>query len=273
MRWWLLPLAMLAGCDRSEFKDVSVLGDLRVLAMPIDAPEVAPGTTVNVTPFVTDLKGGGRALSYSAEGCVDPGLSVGAELTCAGRPDRLVIATDVALPLAAPDYTGSAPTFAVTIPANILDNQPATVQANGYAYLLFYTVKAADGASVRAFKRIFASTKSPKNTNPVVSAVTGDGAPLGALPTALTKLEVTLTPASFESYPQLDVDGRPVTKNEDPLVSWFVSDGTVDPIQDAVKEAVSWQPPTAAPAGRPVLLVAVVRDRRGGDAVFRYAFP
>ncbi len=45
MRWFLVLLA-LAGCDRSELKDVSLLGDLRVLAIVVDTPEVAPGTVV-----------------------------------------------------------------------------------------------------------------------------------------------------------------------------------------------------------------------------------
>lgn len=268
-----LGLLVLASCGRSDLKDVALLGDLRVLAMVINTPEVAPGATVNVTPFVTDLNGGGRTLTYSAESCIDPGLANGAELTCAGRPDRLILATDVALPLAGPNYTDVAPTLAVTVPANILDNRGPIVAANGYAYLVFYTVKAADGATARAFKRIFASTRTPKNQNPTIAGLTIDGAAPTTLPTGAPKLLLSLAPGSIETFTQLDTTGAPLSKTEEPLVSWYVTDGELERAQDIVTESIEWTTPTSAPAGRNVQLIAVVRDRRGGDAVFRYAFP
>lgn len=272
-RFALVILVVLAGCDRSDLKDQSLLTELRVLAVVLDTPEVSPGAVVNVTPFVSDVNGGGRALTYSAEGCVDPGLAVGADFTCVGRPDRVTLATDQPLPLAGPNYTGNAPTFAVTVPNTILDNRGPIVANNGYAYLVFYTVKAPNGANVRVLKRIFASTRTVKNTNPAITGATADGNPLGALPTTTTALKLTLTAGSKESYTFLDSNGQSVAKTEDLLVSWFVTDGELDPIQEDSDEAIDWGPPGAAPTGRNIVLVAVVRDRRGGDAVFSYAFP
>jgi hypothetical protein len=266
-------LVSVVGCDRSNLKDPSLLTELRLLALVADTPEVAPGTVVNVTPFVSDVNGGGRALTYSVEACVDPGLAVGVRPSCTGRPDRVVIATDVPLPLAGPNYTGNAPTFAVTVPANVLDNRPPTVQANGLAYLVFYAVRAADGAAVRGFKRVFASTRPVKNQNPVITTVTAGGAALAGLPSASTTLRVDVPAVSKETFTQLNVDGSTIQRTEDPLVSWFVTDGELDPTRSAVDDSVEWTPPTTVPTGRNVLLVAVVRDRRGGDAVFSYAFP
>ena len=263
----------LVGCGSGDFKDPSLLNELRLLALVVDTPEVAPGVVVNVTPFVSDVNGGGRSLAYSVEACADPGLALGADVSCEGRPDRVVLATNAALPLAGPNYTGDAPTFAVTVPANLLDNRPPHVQANGFAYLVFYTITASDGAKVTGFKRIFASTRPTKNQNPSITTVTAAGAALGALPTTTTALRAEVPASSKENFTVLNPDGSSIPGAEDPLVSWYVTDGKLDPARSASDDASDWTPPGTPPTGRNVLLVAVVRDRRGGDAVFRYVFP
>ncbi len=264
MRILFLLLLALAGCSGDDIKDYYRLGELRILSMQADTPEVAPGGSANVTPLVSDLNGGGRALTYSAEACVDPGIDLGNPPTCAIRPDRVVLATNAPLPLPGPEYTANGPAIAVTVPATILAGRPPQDLNNGVAYLLFYTVTAADGATTTAFKRILVSTRAPKNTNPTITALRGDGVAFTTLPANPVDLSIQIAPGSAETYVLMASDGTTSSVTEDLLSTFFISDGSLDNERSRGEEAVRWAP-TGQPAGRRIVVVGVVRDRRGGE--------
>jgi len=63
-------------------------------------------------------------------------------------------------------------------------------------------------------------------------------------------------------------DGSRSTDTESLVVSWFVTSGSLDRQKSAAAQDNPWDAPAAAPAGQNVLVVAVVRDQRGGEAHF-----
>ena len=47
---------LAGGCSKNNFPEYIALGDLRILTMIIDQPEVNPGTLVNITPVISDYR-------------------------------------------------------------------------------------------------------------------------------------------------------------------------------------------------------------------------
>jgi len=104
---------------------------------------------------------------------------------------------------------------------------------------LLAKVKSKQVDSLVAIKRIRISENPEKNHNPVLQGVRIDHAfwapgprPAKVLPGERLPLEAVAPDSSSESYNDLDVDGNPVQKTENLIVSWFTSFG-------AVKEARS----------------------------------
>ncbi len=266
----LAPLVFLAGCTSNSLPQYFNLGELRVVALEADHPEVDPGATLTLTPLLSDLNGAGRALTYSAVACADPGLSLGALPTCDGRPDRVVIVENAAVTgITAPEYTGAAPAVPVTVPAALLQSRGPVERFNGVFYLVFYTVTPASGTPVTAVKRIVVSSKAAKNANPGftgASPILADGAPLTTLPKAGVTLSVGVDPSAFEPYTLQFPDGTAQSTTETVSVSWFISDGDIDKQKTAAAETNAWTPPPTAPVSRKVTIIAVLRDGRGGEA-------
>ena len=92
----IFPLLLLS-CGGKKLADVETLGAFRVLAIQTTTPDIVQttGLTVTATPYVTDINSGGRTVSGLVEGCVDPGVSSGAEATCTGNPTRVSSAYSV----------------------------------------------------------------------------------------------------------------------------------------------------------------------------------
>jgi len=262
-----LALVVFCSCNTARLGQYEIIGDLRVLAIKTEPPEVSPGDTVTVTPLVSDINAS-RPLRFSVEACVDPGILNGATPTCEDRPDHTVIVQDAELTgLAAPEYTGAATSFSVTVPSTILDNRSASEKNNGVAYLIFYRVRAADGTVLlTSYKSIWASTRAVKNTSPVLSQILVDGAAAGTLPTAKVKLSAKFTGNPTESYVTLDRAGVEKTREENIVTSWYISEGTLEDPRSYLEEAVEWTPPTAALPDRRTVLVGVTRDGRGGES-------
>jgi hypothetical protein len=116
--------------------------------------------------------------------------------------------------------------------------------------------------------------ESAPNVNPVVSAMSFDGAtlpPPGAAPAAVTPgLERDLLPvlpgdfaALRQRYQRFDTNARYVdTRNEEWTYSWFTTAGELkDPRTYAWDDAQPFEP-----AAGPAVLWLVVRDLRGGSA-------
>lgn len=264
------------GCADKTLPLSSRLDRLRVLALVANQPEVAPGATVTITPHISDVYGVGRALTFTAEACIDPGVGLGAEPSCAGNPTRVPLAADQAVTaITGPNYTGAADTFTTTVPADavIFAGRSAKEQFNGVAWLITYELKAAAGASgpsssVKAFKRLVVSgaAKTAKNQNPVINDIFASGSSLTALPGAAVNLTADLGAGSQESY-EADTGTARTTRTESITTSWYISDGDLKFERTQASGATEWTPPGGAPGARNVLVIAVTRDDRGGVAV------
>ncbi len=265
---YALLATVLGGCNRMDLGKYELLGDLRVIAIKSEPPEVAPGAAVVLTPLLNDLNGAGRALTYSVEACVDPGLDLGAEPTCAGRPDRVSLIENAAVSgLSAPNYVGTAPVINVTVPLTVFLGRSTRDQHNGIAYLVFYQLKDNAGTSfLTAFKKIIVSTRTIKNTSPILTGVQVNGAAPGALPTAVAALTPQFTGDPRESFAFLDLSGTSANFSEEIVTSWFTTDGAFDKNRTGYVDPSQWTPPSPAPEGRQVILIAVSRDRRGGES-------
>ncbi len=276
-----LTLLFGLGCSKDNLPTYIQLGDLRVLALIADQPEAKPGTVVNITPVLSDTNGNGRALTYTAEACNDPGVGFGANPTCVGSATRVVIVgpTPAAVTgISAPDFTGAATsTVPVTLPATVFTNTTAIQQAIGVAYLFVYKLTAADGANVTAFKRVVVSTKpifgAAANQNPSITAIlNGNGTAYTTLSTDKVFLTAQQGAGSAETFLAIQGDGSTVQQTEQLITTWFISDGSVDSFRTLNTEAVGYVPPTSLPPnGRHVVILPVIRDGRGGEAFFKQA--
>lgn len=274
MRWpllFVLFVLLIPGCGGDNFKKVYLLENLRVLSLAANLPEVNAGGSVTITPFISDRTGAGRSLSYRVIGCSDPGVTFGSDYSCEGQADRQEWVPLTAIPaLAAPFYSEAAPSFSITVPATILDGRSTDDQFNGVAYLVFYEVVAGD-ETVTALKRIFASSRGTKNTNPVPTSVLADGSTLSGRPQGQVTLTVDTPATQFEDY-QISNLGQPVSQKEDLLYSWYVSDGELTEERSSATKETKWTPADPIPAVGQTLLILVTRDRRGGESVQRWTY-
>lgn len=256
----------LAGCGGSSLPKYYELRNLRVIALVADQPEVSPGGTATITPVVSDAFGGGRALTYEAELCSDPGVGLGATPSCAGNPTRVVLSSGTVTGLSAPNYTGPVGTVVANIPATALVGRTSYDQHNGVAWLVTYKITTGQGEQVQSFRRIVVSNKTPKNSNPTLSDIQNSGASLTTLPTSKARLTGSVGAGSAETYQFQLVDGSFSATEETLQISWLTTDGTFQFSRTPPLSSNDFSPPVPAPAGRNVQLIGVLRDDRGGVA-------
>ncbi|MFZ4405386.1 MAG: hypothetical protein ACOYOK_14905, partial [Pseudobdellovibrionaceae bacterium] len=193
---WILVFlaALLVACSKDTFPKYVALGDLRILAIKVSAPEVNPGATVTLTPYLSDIGGDGN-LQYSWQACVDPGVGLGAEPTCDGNSTATSVTSGTINTLnSANTYTATANTFAVTVPSTILVGRATVDSYNGVNYIVLYSVTNSTGTTVKSFKRIVVSlsSKTSKNSNPSLSQILSSGV---AVSTLAAGTEYTLIPS------------------------------------------------------------------------------
>ena len=282
------------GCSNDGLPEYNQLGGLRILSIAANTPEANPDDTVTLTPVVSDFptskEAGGRTLTYAVEACVDPGVALGANASCAQNPTRAVIApSGTAVGALSPNstsYTGTAPQVTIKIPKTILTARTPADQYNGVAYLVIYTLTATDTAgtaeTLTSIKRIIASSpsKTLKNTNPVLTGALADSQGFQTYLNALTygpsPAPVTLTPqfaqGSTETYSLLKNDGSYLSRAETLTTTWFYGDGTLKRFRTSAEDANTYTPPNEAPSGAhtELLFYVVTRDGRGGESVLRF---
>lgn len=279
--FYFLLIITSFGCSDSDLPDYYRLDRLRVLALIADQPETSPGGSVSITPVVSDLFGGGRALTYSAESCLDPGVGFGATPTCENSSSRVVIASGSTLSgLSAPNYTGTVTSvLSIALPqsAVIFAGRTADEQINGVPYLVTFTVQGVSSSGetdqVRAFRRILVSTRTIKNQNPSFNTgneILASGAPLLSFPSSETEVQGGVSTGSSESY-QESQDGITSSLQESLTLTWFVSDGSVSKTRTESDGTTRLRPPSTAPSGRNYLIGVVLRDGRGGASFFSLA--
>lgn len=274
---FLVTCIFLSACSKDDLPDFNKLENMRVLAFQVNTPEVNPGATVTVTPIISDINA--TSLNYTAQTCLDPGISVGAEPTCESNPTKQVIASQVGLtiPGVAESWTGVADAFAVTVPAAniIFANKLTQEKYNGVSFLVEYILTNNLGTTLRTVKRIIVSdsAKTTKNTNPLVTQVYADGVVMNTL-TLDTKVNVTtdLAMTSAESYLVQNGDGSTSSLTENLSVTWFITDGKTKYFRSENIKSNEYSTPVALPAGRSAYLIAVAKDDRGGLSFVKKKF-
>jgi hypothetical protein len=266
---YLILLLVCVACGGGDFKKVERLkgSGFRVLGISTSQPEVSPGTTVSdIRVYFSDV-GGGRVISGTTVSCIDPGIALGARVNCDHDPSR--VSGTYNINTSAEDQSGglfvglSTATASVTVPAQIFLGRSAKDQSNGVGYIIIFTFDVA-GEKITAFKRIVATTRAVKNSNPS-GTVLLNGAPIAALPNKDDKLLVSST--SAESYDYENIDGSIETRTEQIQVAWYISYGTLNKPKTFANEETEFL--DDRPAGL-FSLVAVIRDERGGISFVRF---
>lgn len=248
------------GCNKNDLPDYNRLGGLRVLALKASAPESSVGSSVTVTPVVSDLDGHGRAVTYTATGCTDPGVGFGATPSCQNVPDRTVLGSGTINPQPS-SFTLASGAVTFTVPATVLLGRNTTEQFNGVNYLVVYEFRAGDQV-LSAFKRVRVSTNPVKNSNPTLSDIQVNGTSLTALPSE----HVTVTPVltTPESYSVMGTNGALVTNQEVLTTTWFISEGSFDR-QRTDESGTNGFSPGQRSLDHDVVMVVVTHDDRGGE--------
>lgn len=262
----LLLIFFVVACGDDRLPRVETLDQFRVLGIVATTPEVAPGGSTNVRVLVSDVAGGGRTINGTYTACIDPGISVGAEANCNHDSTAVDLPYNVDTTIAdfsSNLFTGLGPTVNVTVPALIFTGRNSRDQFNGIGYIVVFTFTV-DGKEVKAFKRIIATNRGALNTNPSGGQLLCNGSLISGIPGKDDTLNVAnLTP---QTYSYINVDGSTETRTEELEVAWFVSNGKVDKPKASYGDGVKYlddQPSS-------LLLVAVIRDGRGGTEVLRY---
>ena len=270
--WLLFPILVLISCSDSNFRKVEQLDTFRVLGIEASLPEVAPNTAVNLRLFVSDPNGptGGREIVGQLESCIDPGISLGAPVSCDHDPSRITSPFTIDTRLA--DFqnnlsSGFSPFVVVTVPATILLGRTLREENNGVGYISIFTFTV-DGVQVRAFKRILASNRAAKNTNPTGSAIELNGLLFVGHPQKGDRFHFTTS--APESYTFVNVDGSSGMIEEEMSVAWYITASEFDKPKVDLDEEVEL---TETPPLAPYLIVGIVRDDRGGLSVVRIKVP
>jgi hypothetical protein len=266
-------MIMMTNCGRDDLPKYQALGDLRILTIVVDKPEANPGDTVTFTPVLSDLTGNGRLINFAVQACVDPGVAAGADPTCL-NPDSVSIQTGtITVPAGASlTYTGPVAPFSLTMPdANtIFSNRSAADQYNGVIYLVQYNISIPDGPAINSFLRVFVSTtsKTQKNQSPSITSVDLNDSPVPdtiPMPTSGSNFRVISPASSSETYQVMQNDGSFLTRTEEMLNTWFVSDGAFDFSRTTGSAENLWTPPGSKPSNRGMVILVVTRDGRGGS--------
>ncbi len=304
-------LTSLPACGPETLPKYSILQGLRVIALLLDSPEVSfdPATgdftpfSIQATPVISDLYGGGRALNYRMYHCLDPGVGLGAPPTCEGNPTRTDVASGTLTApsgsFASPNHTGDIAPFGF----NLNTITPAAKAAyiarynalsqdrrfNGFAILVFFELFPAgeEQKKITTFKRLLFSdpAKPARNNNPASLEFRSGGVNLAALPSSETLIEAFVPAGSIESYLSMKPDGTTETLSEKVETAWFLSgpediecsrkkectsDGTLLLSRTLPGEWNRFFPPVAAlPTGRGRILIGIAKDNRGGAVLKR----
>jgi hypothetical protein len=266
----LLVLALLAsGCTDDGLPKYNVLGELRVLALVSQPAEVNPGDTVTVTPLVSALSET-TSLHYQALVCLDPGVSLGVEPTCANSASKVELAnTNISTLNTTVAFTGVADALTFTVPdaTTLFSLRSPHVLYNGVSYLFEYILQNSSGVSVKSFKRILVSdpTKTTKNSNPVIADILLNSVSATTLPLGTKNaIQLSYTTSQSESYTKMNSKFVLTNEQEELVTTWFISDGKMKYQRSLGTDSNEYEGPASAPLTRPAFIIAVVRDGRGG---------
>ena len=255
---------LILSCGNDDFKQQSKLGELKVLAISADKPEMNATGLLTLTPLISYIDGAGASLDYTWEACPDPGIDFGADINCNSALAALKKSGNTSFAtsgLSGSFYTGNATDITFTVEPSVFtyrDSLSSTIQANGFNYLFIITyTDPANGNKITALKKILISNRTTLNTNPNFTDILFNNSTLAAYPTAEGQLLLS-NPSAAETYTQLTNVGTK-TFSEDMFISWYSSSGEFLFNRTDVGEEN-----TFTPEGTSGVFVAVYRDSRGG---------
>ncbi len=270
----VLSLVLFTSCADDTLPKYYDLGGFRILGIHVNTPDVnetSLPSVVTLTPILSDLDSGGRAITVTVVSCIDPGVSFGAKPSCDGvsgatSPTQYNAVIGAQGPgssiFGSPSYTGTLDVggaITVTVPAGVLTGRSDIEKFNGVGYLITLTFQAGS-ETIRAYKRItvFSGSGRVANTNPDISSLG-----LTTLPTVETSILPTLS-LGTTTYQLMNQSGVVTNIDKKYFISYFVTDGTLKKSRTDVGEAALWTPPVTAPSGRPATVVGVIYDSIGG---------
>ncbi len=251
-------LFLLASCGDDTFRKVEQLDRFRILGIQAASPEIAPPGSSTLTLLIYDPSPR-ASVSMSLTTCIDPGISLGASVSCAHDSTALTSSFTINTST----YTtnlglGTHTTAAINVPAAIFTGRSTRDQFNGVGYIAIFD-SVVDGQSVRAFKRIIATNRGSLNSNPAAPTLLLNGAAFAGTPQKNDRL--SLTTSAPESYQFQNVDGTTETRIEDLQVAWYITKAELLSPKTRVDESTKLE---TDPSSDPYLILGVVRDERGG---------
>lgn len=259
----ILPLFLIISCGDNKLDKVETLSSFRVLAIQTANPELTQttGLTVTARPYISDINGGGRTVTAVVEGCVDPGISFGAEATCTGNPTQVTSSYSVdtsTLPNLKSGWGNYS--AALAIPDTIFTGRSTREKFNGVPFLIIFYFNV-DGIIYKSFRRVLITNRTTLNTNPTLSALLRNG---GAISKPNNGDYLSATYSGTETYDYLRIDGVTENRTEKLVMAWYVSSGNLDIAKASAGESVKYN---SDPPATQLLMVGVLRDERGGVAV------
>jgi hypothetical protein len=256
----LFAITLLSGCGNDDFRKVERLEGFRVLAIAATNPELPlSGGTVDLTLHLFH-ENFGSSITGAWQVCLDPGVTRGALPSCEGTSNPISITNSA---LYATHGISNVPVPNVNEQAH-----SARDKFNGIAYLVIFNLQV-DGQQVSFFKRLIRTERTPPNTNPGIGGLTVNGStPSGPL-VAGDAVDVSLV-SGAETYQFIQFDGSLVQRQERLSIAWYTTVGEFNRPKASPGERVVYQGDTGP---GPELLIAVVRDERGGVAVSAVTLP
>lgn len=260
----IISLFFISACGDNNLNKVEKLGSFRILAIKSNQPEFTQtnGLVVTAQAFVSDINSGGRAITADVEGCIDPGIANGAEASCEGSQSRVVSTSTVdtsGTPLV-PQW--STPTGNLSIPDTIFSGKSDREKFNGVPFLIIFNFLV-DGSTYKSYKRVFITNRTVLNTNPILTTINLNG---NGLARPANGDMLTAVYSGAESYDYQLVNGLTETRTEKLVMAWYVSDGIIDMPKTNANESIMYK--SDPPIGQ-LLVIGILRDERGGVAVFQ----
>ncbi|MBX3274103.1 MAG: hypothetical protein KF729_27805 [Sandaracinaceae bacterium] len=273
-RAWALALLGLAACEGPAFDEPSLVRGARVLAAIAEPPDAAPGEDVTLRALTALAPGATVEWSLDASPAA-LALWAGQTLFEAGSPE--------ALPEGRLDGARTQASIDALY-ARVGDAPPGTpehvvrlvYEEVGLVLFATFVVRDADGGLIaEGHKRIGLSPRAERTTNPPPprvrvgerwasaragdpAACTPEDAPLEARAGEVIVLAPDPDEGWLESYPALDLAGRPIRGMENAYYSWFATAGRFRfSVTRAPERDVEW---TAPDVPGDVALWLVVRD-------------
>jgi hypothetical protein len=259
----LLQFLLLISCGDDKLKKVETLNSFRVLAIESASPELtqSAGLSVTVRPYVSDINGNGRIINAVIDGCIDPGISLGAEVTCDENASKVSVNYSINTSTLPKLNSGwGSYSAGLAIPDMIFTNKSNRDKYNGVPYIVIFNFTV-DGVIFKSFKRILITSRTSLNSNPALNGLLLNSSTL-AKPNLNDYLSATVS--GVENYDFVLVDGTVENRNETLTMAWYVSSGELDISKANASESVKYK---SNQSSSPLLIVGVLRDERGGVSV------